>query len=69
MVGATPGVAVPGTLFVTYLSNAQHSPTGFMSGMHAAFAVGGLAELTGSGLAFAGVDRDLIGPDNFAKRE
>jgi hypothetical protein len=40
-----------------------------MSGMRAAFAVGGLAELTGSGLAFAGVDRDLIGPDHFAKRE
>jgi MFS transporter, DHA2 family, methylenomycin A resistance protein len=53
MVGATLGVAIPGSIFGGRVMHASQGTTGFMSGMHLALMVGASLELAGAVLAVA----------------
>ncbi len=52
MVGATLGVAIPGSIFGAHVVQASQDVTKFLAGMHRAFFIAGLDEIAGSLVAF-----------------
>jgi EmrB/QacA subfamily drug resistance transporter len=52
MVGATMGVAIPGSIFGAHVIQASQDVTKFLAGMHRAFFIAGLDEIAGALVAF-----------------
>jgi EmrB/QacA subfamily drug resistance transporter len=52
MVGATLGVAIPGSIFGAHVIQASQDVTKFLAGMHRAFFIAGLDEVAGALMAF-----------------
>jgi hypothetical protein len=52
MVGATLGVAIPGSIFGAHVVQASQDVTKFLVGMHRAFFIAGLDEMAGALVAF-----------------
>jgi predicted MFS family arabinose efflux permease len=53
MVGATLGVAIPGSLFGAHVAQANHDVVQFLTGMHKAFFLSGLDEIAGGVFALS----------------
>jgi MFS transporter, DHA2 family, methylenomycin A resistance protein len=53
MVGATLGVAIPGSIFGTHVAQANHDVMQFLTGMHKAFFLAGLDEVAGGVFALS----------------
>jgi EmrB/QacA subfamily drug resistance transporter len=53
MVGATLGVAIPGSIFGAHVAQASHDVTQFLTGMHKAFFLAGLDEVAGGVFALS----------------
>src|SRR5262245_61118568 len=62
MVGATLGVAILGAVFAAYAGQTPAAGEGFLSGLRAALAGSGIAELIGAAIAITFIRRDSLHP-------
>jgi MFS transporter, DHA2 family, methylenomycin A resistance protein len=60
MVGATLGVAILGMLFGARIEETAADPGRFLQALHAAFAIGGIAQLAGAAIALTCFRRDSL---------